>query len=181
MNRPGFARRGWFWAASSVVVAGLITFGFVWFQPHKLFIDERVVEAIPTATERADPDPTGPAGQVPAEPREMGRGEFVSLDKDTTGVARVLELADGRLILRLEGLDTGNGPDLFVYLTTNPADGPAGAFNDEFVDLGRLTANQGDQNYDLPADVVVDDFPTVVIWCERFTSAFGAADLSFAD
>lgn len=186
----GEARRSrprWPWvvavAAAVVAVVGFVLF---WFQPHKLFIDERVEEAIPTAVpepsietgsnpEPAAGSPTSAPG--PAEPVELARGEFVSLDHGTTGVARVLELADGRRIVRLEGLDTSNGPDLYVYLTTNPAGGEEAAFDDDVVNLGRLKGNQGDQNYDLPPGTDLTRFATVVIWCDRFDSAFGAADL----
>jgi hypothetical protein len=169
----------WWWGAAAVVAA-LVVFVAVWFQPQKLFIDERVDEAIPTATTSADApvEPTEPAEPAePAEPVELARGEFVSLDHGTSGITRVLELADGRRIVRLEGLDTSNGPDLFVYLTTNPAGGEEGAFDDDFVSLGRLKGNQGDQNYDVPADSDLTRFSSVVIWCDRFDSAFGAADL----
>jgi hypothetical protein len=44
--------------------------------------------------------------------------------------------------------------------------------------LGRLKGNQGDQNYDLPADTDLEGVPTVVIRCDRFNAAFGAADLT---
>jgi hypothetical protein len=180
--------RRWMWLAGGAAVA-LAVFVLAWFEPHKLFIDERVDEAIPTVTSApgssapgssATPSAEGgdtPATVPPAEPVERARGEFISLDHGTSGVARVLELADGRRIVRLEGLDTDNGPDLYLYLTTNDADGPEGGFDDDFVSLGRLKGNQGDQNYDVPGDTSLDRFGTVVIWCDRFDSAFGAADL----
>ena len=167
-------------------MVGAVVFVAVWFQPQKLFIDERVEEAIPPATSappaETDDEPTEPTGPsttvAPAEPVELVRGEFISRDHGTSGVARVLELADGRRIVRLEGLETDNGPDLFLYLGSNPANGDEGAFDDDFVDLGRLKGNQGDQNYDLPAGVDLEQHMTVVIWCDRFDSAFGAADLT---
>ena len=53
-----------------------------------------------------------------------------------------------------------------------------GTFDDDIANLGRLRGNQGDQNYDLPADVELGRFASVVIWCDRFDSAFGAADLA---
>jgi hypothetical protein len=123
---------------------------------------------------------TSPDTAASTEPLELARGEFVSLDHGTSGTARVLELADGSRIVRLEGLDTSNGPDLFVYLSTNAASGDEGAFDDDVVNLGRLKGNQGDQNYDLPADVELARFVSVVVWCDRFDSAFGAADLAAA-
>jgi hypothetical protein len=45
------------------------------------------------------------------------------------------------------------------------------------VDLGDLRGNIGRQNYEIPDDVDLDAYDTVVIWCERFTTSFGAADL----
>jgi hypothetical protein len=77
-------------------------------------------------------------------------------------------------------VDTSNGPDLFVYLSPNVASGDESAFDENFLNLGRLKGNQGDQNYDLPADVDLTGFASVVIWCDRFNSAFGAADLAAA-
>ncbi|MCB1018203.1 MAG: DM13 domain-containing protein, partial [Acidimicrobiales bacterium] len=73
---------------------------------------------------------------------------------------------------------TDNGPDLNVYLSTAPADADEGAFDDDFVDLGDLQGNIGDQNYEVPADVDLDRYQTVVIWCVRFGVAFGAATLA---
>jgi hypothetical protein len=169
------------------VVVGLgavVLVALVWFQPQKLFIDERVDEAIPAATAPtatgAQDSPVASAATDPprpVEPVELARGELRSLDHGTSGVTRLLELADGRRIVRLEGLDTSNGPDLYLYLTANPADGEEAAFDDDYVDLGRLKGNQGDQNYDVPADLDLTHHSTVVIWCDRFDSAFGAADL----
>jgi hypothetical protein len=117
---------------------------------------------------------------APPEPVDLRTGSFVSLDHATTGTVRVLELADGRRFVRLEGLETDNGPDLYVYLSTNPAAGPEGAFDDDHANLGRLEGNIGDQNYEIPAEVDPARFASVVIWCDRFDSAFGAADLAAA-
>ena len=85
-------------------------------------------------------------------------------------------------MLRLEGLDTSNGPDLHVWLTDAPVlEGRAGWFvfdDGAFVDLGELRGNQGDANYPLPADVDLEDLTSVSIWCERFAVSFGAAELA---
>jgi hypothetical protein len=147
------------WAGAGVVVAGIV-FVLIWFQPQKLVIDDHVDEALP-------------AGDVV----EIARGAFVSREHGTSGVARLLRLADGRQVVRLEDLDTSNGPQLVVYLSSNPADGAEEAFDDDPVDLGGLKGNVGDQNYDVTADVDLGERRTVVIWCDRFDVAFGAAEL----
>ena len=166
-------------AVPLVVVLGAVV--LVWFQPQKLFIDERVEDTIPVVPAMEDSDDSDeatPGTSEPSAPVLRASGEFVSLDHATSGKVRVLELADGERVVRLEGLDTDNGPDLFLYLSTTPADGAESAFDDDFVNLGRMKGNQGDQNYELPADVDLSRFRSVVIWCDRFNSAFGAADLS---
>ena len=92
----------------------------------------------------------------------------------------VLQDAAGSRFVRLENLDISNGPDLFVYLSTNPPDGPEGRFDDDYVNLGRLQGNVGSSNYLIPAGTDLSRYTSVVIWCDRFNSAFGAAPL-FSD
>jgi hypothetical protein len=154
--------------ASVALVVALAIFVAVWFQPQKLWIDDRVSEAIPTGDQETP---------RPATPVTLSAGELRSRDHTTTGAVRVLELAGGERVLRFEDLDTSNGPDLRVYLTATPAGGEESTFDDDYVELGRLKGNQGDQNYDIPAGVDLARLTGVVIWCDRFDSAFGAADL----
>jgi hypothetical protein len=152
-------QRRWLWVASGIFVA-LVAFVLYWFQPQKLFIDDRVAETVP-------------AGDYV----EVARGEFVSREHHTSGVVRVLESGDGHRIVRLDDLDTSNGPALYVYLTANPAAGAESAFDDDYVDLGALKGNLGSQNYDVPSTADLSRTGTIVIWCDRFDAAFGAADL----
>ena len=140
----------------AVVAAGVAV---AWFQPQKLFIDQRVDEALPGG------------------PVTVATGRFRSLGHTTSGRVAVLEVDGRRRYLRLDDLATSNGPDLFVYLSAAPADGPRDRFDDEFLSLGRLKANQGNQNYEIATGTRLDRYRSVVIWCKRFTYAFGAAEL----
>ncbi len=109
----------------------------------------------------------------------VATGEFVGRSHPGTGQA--LELTDGseQRFLRFENFETDNGPDLNVYLVAgSSAEGDAGTFDDDFVDLGDLKGNVGPQNYEIPVDVDLDRYSTVVVWCVRFGVAFTAADLS---
>ncbi len=117
------------------------------------------------------PETTGPVA--------LATGDFVSRSRYTvTGDATVYELEDGSRTLRLEDFESTNGPNLFVYLTAADADDPDADLDADYVDLGALRGNVGNQNYDIPADVDLDVYDTVVIWCRPFSVAFGAADLS---
>ncbi|WP_089404409.1 DM13 domain-containing protein [Geodermatophilus saharensis] len=170
-------RRTWVWlgAAVAAVVLGVVT--LVWFQPQRLFYDSRVDEALPSAAAGAA-DSTGRIGSaLPTDPVDLATGTFVSLEHETIGTARVVRLPDGSTVVRLEGFETTNGPALFVYLSQNAATGEEAGFDDEFVDLGPLKGNVGDQNYVVPEGFDATGYVSVVIWCDRFDAAFGAADL----
>jgi hypothetical protein len=148
-----------------------------WFQPQKLLYDERVDDVLPSAVAEQS-RPTGSVAPMQAaQPVELASGSFTAREHQTVGTARVLRLSDDRVIVRFEGFSTSNGPVLVVWLTKNPALGPDEAFDDDYVSLGPLKGNIGDQNYDVPVDVDSSAYTSVVVWCDRFDVPFGAADL----
>jgi hypothetical protein len=167
-GRAWRGRRRWVWWAAGVL-AVVTAATLIWFQPQKLLYDRRVDEGLPSAA--------APATPAAAQPALLASGSFISREHPTHGTARVLRLADGRVIVRFEGFATSNGPVLVVRLSTNPARGPDGAFADHYVSLGPLKGNVGDQNYAVPAGVDATAYRSVVVWCDRFSVAFGAADL----
>ena len=121
----------------------------LWFQPQKLFYDERVDEGLPPAAAQETPAGDGGGAVItvaPSGPVDLATGTFVSREHETVGTARVVRLTDGQVVVRLEGFDTSNGPALFVYLSHNPAAGEEAAFDEEFVDLCLLKGNDGDQD-----------------------------------
>ena len=133
--------------------------------------DAPATTAAPVTTVLAPPSTATPQVRIAAS------GNFISRSHPTEGSAVVL--TDGiQRFLRFEDFETDNGPDLNVYLSTASPDAPAGQFDDDFIDLGDLKGNIGSQNYEIPADVDLDTYSTVVIWCVRFSVIFGAADLA---
>ena len=117
---------------------------------------------------------------MPVEPQivTLVSGEFMSRSHETSG--RVLVLNDGseQRFLRFEDFRTDNGPDVNVWLSSAPPDAPARDFLDDWVDLGDMKGNVGAQNYEIPPSVDLDHYSTVVIWCVRFSVAFGVAGLA---
>lgn len=111
-------------------------------------------------------------------PKLLATGEFHKVEKAGRGTASVYELADGKRILRLSNFQSENGPDLHVRLiAADDATDTATAGKAEYVELGKLKGNKGNQNYDLPANLDLAKYRVVSIWCNRFSVNFAAAPL----
>ncbi len=79
-----------------------------------------------------------------------------------------------------EDFKVGPGPDYHVYLVPKANVRSSGDLGTAmYVDLGRLKAFEGSQNYAIPAGVDLDEFPTVLIWCQKFSVLISPADLTF--
>ena len=185
-----------------IIGVAVIVVAMIAFQPWRLFTNVTVDEAPPTvapasamaAVAGTAPAPASPAGETQAAeaasqppvaaPVVLAKGTFISHEHDTAGSVRILELPDGSRVLRLEGLDTSNGPDLKVWLTDAPViEGNEGWFvfdDGAYLDLGSLKGNKGNQNYAIPADADLSELTSVAIWCDRFSVSFGAAELAAA-
>jgi hypothetical protein len=50
-----------------------------------------------------------------------------------------------------------------------------------FIRVADLKGNMGDQNYDLPANVDLNRYRAVTIWCRRFGVNFATAALVFVN
>ncbi|WP_405015693.1 DM13 domain-containing protein [Kitasatospora sp. NBC_00070] len=157
--------------------------GLYVFEPWKAFTDTAVDEALPTVVISAPAaPPTAGSSSTPLPdrgPADLRRGGFVSGEHATTGDARLIRLADGSTVLRLENLATSEGPDVRVYLSTRPAaESKLDSLGPDAVELGSLKGNLGNQNYAVPAGTDLTSFRSAVIWCKRFSVGFGAADLT---
>ncbi len=172
---------------AAVIGLALAVSGFAlyWFAPWNLVIDVRVDEALPGAVKpdvgAATGEPTAAPGEGAAVPDQivtLALGSFSSLEHDTSGRVRVVELGDGSRFVRLDDLQTSNGPDLRVWLSSVPAQDDWYVYDDGvFVDLGALKGNIGSSNYAIPPGVDLSAFETAVIWCRRFSVGFGVAAL----
>jgi hypothetical protein len=193
-------RRVWWWVGGGVAVVLAVAAALL-FQPWLLFVDVRVDDEIPRAVttpattaspDTADTAETGgtaagatamPTASPPAAgPVDLASGSFVSHEHETTGTVRVIEHPDGTRQLAIENLETTNGPDVHVWLSAGPVvegiDGWFVAGGHPYVDLGLIKGNQGNQLYDIPAEVDLAAYPTVDLWCVQFSVSFGAAALS---
>lgn len=99
----------------------------------------------------------------PSDPIHWGRGK-VSVYQD---------------VVRLEAdFEVGPGPKFHVYLVPEARVTPqTKVAQTMFVDLGRLKAFEGSQNYPVPPGTDLGKFASVVIWCEHFGVLISPAQL----
>jgi hypothetical protein len=77
--------------------------------------------------------------------------------------------------------EVGPGPAFHVYLVPKASIRSSADMKDVmFVDLGRLRAFKGSQRYAIPPGVDLAKYPSVIIWCERFSALISPADLKTA-
>jgi hypothetical protein len=141
----------------AIVAAIAIPIGIYTVSP--LFINVTVNESLPAAT------------SVPAEKPLLGI--FMGVHDgfhNAEGNVNVVPLTDGSKILRLENFKSTNGPNVHVYLSTDKR-------ATDYVDLGKLKANNGNQNYNIPAGTDIRKHNIVLIWCKDFSVLFGSAVL----
>lgn len=144
-------------------VAGFILGNAFWYLASPLWIDREVSETL----NRTEATKVLAAGQFSgADAAHQGRGKAELID---TGP---------EVIVRFSDFEVTNGPDLYVWLIK---DGGIGQSADvkasEWLDLGVLKGNIGDQNYSLPQGSDPSEYETVAVWCKRFGVLFASAEL----
>ena len=135
---------------------------------------ERFAAAMP-AREVTEPMPGRQA------PVLLASGEFRDADRfhKGSGTAKLYQIPELGHLLRFEEFQATNGPALHVLLATELR--PTNRHDlGEYLDLGPLKGNLGDQNYEIPADADLASYSSVVIYCRPFHVVFATASLSRA-
>ncbi len=140
---------------------GLPVGAFLWFAFSPLLFDEVVTETL-------------------TEAEVVASGAFRDADRAHKGMgnASLVALSGGGHEIQLTEFEVTNGPDLEVWLSAHPdPDAKADVTGNEWLALGQLKGNVGDQAYAIPAGTDVSAFNSVVIWCEQFGVLFSPAAL----
>jgi len=132
-----------------------------------IFVYPYIFLADVVATEKVAP----PAGrEEPVGRKVVARGKFIHANPSDPihyGKGSVT-FYDGLVYLEPD-FEVGPGPKFHVYLVPEKEVLPSTSVEKTmFVDLGRLKAFKGSQNYEVPAGVDARKFGSVVIWCEQF-------------
>jgi hypothetical protein len=110
----------------------------------------------------------------------LSKGSFKDADSfhKGSGTATVFQATTAQeapqRILRLEDFSSANGPDLHVLLVENSAATRSEELGD-YLDLGSLKGNIGNQNYEIPADADLSKYKGVMIYCMPFHVVFSIA------
>lgn len=168
---------------SLLAVGGLSWLAFDFFGIQALFIDQEVKEEIPEAVSilisREDGDTSDSAGEGS---KLLGKGSFKQGDSTYTISGKAfLSQVEGSLNLTFTDFDVSNGPDLFVYAvktdSTENKQLKETVSNGDFINLGSLKGNIGDQNYLLEDGFDPKEYQVISIWCRRFGRNFGSVVL----
>lgn len=138
-------------------------------------VDEDIVTAAPAA--QAPSKAERNAAPAPSQNVQLLSGRFTGESGHRgEGKAAVVKLGKGGRVVTFSAFDVDPGAgDLRVYLhagrTTSDDLG-------DFVEIAKLKGNKGDQQYEIPANVDLKRYSTVVVWCVPFSTRIAQAPLS---
>ncbi len=118
-------------------------------------------------------------------PIEVAVGEFTRLDaiRWALGDVVVYQQADNSKVLRFESFSVVNGPNLHVILSGRTADTLLqgtplpGELAGNDVDLGALKGTLGAQNYDVPPELDISSYNSVLIVSQSLNIIYSIAPL----
>lgn len=190
------------WVRLAVFLVTLSVLSVAWWLISPLFLSKPVHEGFPTLAYMPSKTPRAQTETVPEATATMRApateaattldenmpdkagvtllavGDFYPVTHRGEGSASLYQFGDGSRVLRLEDFYVLNGPDLHVYLSAlDPVPSTIGQEPVDYLDLGDLKGNTGNQNYEIPADADLSTFKSVVIWCVPFRAPFSAAPL----
>lgn len=139
--------------------------------PWQLKVDQQIDVPL---NEPPLPAMTAPGASV------VAKGDFYRIDQVGQGTATIYRLPTGTYALRFDNFFVTPNSDLEVRLS--PLDAPRST--DQFANgpqsalIRALDVTAGSLNFEIPPDVNVRQFKSVVLWCEVQHSAYAAATLS---
>ena len=107
----------------------------------------------------------------------LASGEFVTITpgEDTEGTAQIIQVGNKIQVRLAENFSAIEGPA--VRLVLHKQNRPGSYTAENYVRLGDLKSFTGEQVYDIPSGINWQNYPNVVVWCEKFNVTFGSAKL----
>jgi hypothetical protein len=153
--------------ALGLFIGGVGGFGVAIFVYPFIFPPPEAMEAAPSASGRTLVATGEFIHADPSDPIHHGKGKVTVYDD-------VVHLGPN--------FEVGPGPKFHVYLVPEANVTPSTAVaRTMYVDLGRLRAFKGSQNYKVPAGLDLKKYKSAVIWCEQFGVLISPAKLKPAN
>ena len=127
------------------------------------------------------PPPPAADPPVAGDAKLVANGAFIHADPSDPVHYGKGKVTVYQRTVRLEAdFKVGPGPKFHVYLVLKaPVKSASDVKGTMYVDLGRLRAFEGAQNYRIPKGVDLSRYKSVVIWCEAFGVLISPATLIF--
>ncbi|MEL6951699.1 MAG: DM13 domain-containing protein, partial [Pseudomonadota bacterium] len=108
---------------------------------------------------------------------ELGGG-WTKRSQKIQGTWSIVETQEGRFLELDDAFKTRRAPDLKLFLSPRAAsDVTARNAVDGSVLIAKLRKARGGQRYEIPADLDLEQFETLVLHCEAFTKLWGVSSL----
>ncbi len=129
-----------------------------------------------TVEQQVDTPLVEPAPAGLGSARVIGTARVYNVDRDGEGTAKIYEMPNGSRLIRLEDFFVSINSDLELRLSESTAPKTTDeAANAPFKVVAPLKATVGSMNYEVPRDIDVSKYQSIVIWCEITRNAYAAA------
>ena len=131
-----------------------------------------------TVEQQVDVPLVEPAPATLTSAKLLGTATMYNVDKQGEGTAKIYDMGNGNRLIRLENFFVTVNSDLEIRLSELAApkttDEVAKA---PFEVVAPLKATVGSMNYDVPKDIDLTKYKSIVIWCEITRNAYAAATI----
>ena len=110
----------------------------------------------------------------------LAQGGFVKKFQKIEGTYTIRQVGEKRVLEFSEDFKTKKGPDLqiiFSHLDISQADNK-NAGSGKVVNLGLIKSHKGRQSFDLPKDMDLSQYKSVLIHCVEYSKLWGGANLT---
>lgn len=135
----------------------------------------------PKAIASASPVTPSAAPKTAQTPESSGSPFVVVPNSGHTqisGTAKTILEGEKRHLVFDKTFNIESGPDLTVVLVRSPELTSPQLEEGSYLLLDELQSNSGEQRYEIPGNVNLEDFGSIAIWCRQFNTTFGYASLS---
>ena len=113
-----------------------------------------------------------------AQEAELSSGDWVGVGYKIEGNWKIVERDSGKYIVFDDAFKTKSGPDLKVYLSRKPI----GDLKDRTVErnsvkIAPLQSSKGSQEFQIPNELNLGEFSSVVVHCEAYSHLWGGGDI----